>query len=53
MVHVVQVDLFILLNQQLLLLLADGCGRTLELVEFLDVLIIYFAIPRIRRGVMV
>ncbi len=47
MVHVVQVDLFILLDQLLLLLLVDACGSTLELVELLDVLIIGLAISRI------
>jgi hypothetical protein len=53
MVHVVQVDLFVLLDQLLLFLLADGCGRTLELVELFDVLIIGLAIPRVGGGVMV
>ena len=48
MVHVVQVDLFVLLDQLLLLLCADGCGSTLELVKLLDVFIIGLAIPRIR-----
>jgi hypothetical protein len=53
MVHVVQVDLFVLLDQLLLFLLADDCGRTLELVELFDVLIIGLAIPRIGGGVVV
>ena len=53
MVHVVQVDLFVLLDQLLLLFLVDGCGRTLELVEFLDVLIIGLTISRIGGGVVV
>jgi hypothetical protein len=47
MVHVVQVDLFVLLDQLLLFLLADGGGRTLEFVELFNVLIIGLAIARI------